>query len=206
MKNNKKFIPLNVQLFADNGSTDNAPAESGASETTTQVESQKEEKTYTRDELNVMLNAERKKAKEEGKNEALAEAKKKADAEKTEAEKLAKMSEDEKHNYELEKERKEKNEAISKLNAYELKEQATKIASEKEMDISLLNLIDYSNETADTVKNKLETIDSVIKKAVEKGINERLREKSPRQVSSPITSSDKDYLDKKYGKNPYYKK
>ncbi len=197
MKNNQKFMPLHIQLFADGEGTEVTPTDNGAVETPKE-EPKKEEKTYSRDEVNKMISAEREKIK--------AEIKKQADEEKTEAEKLAKMDADEKHKYELEKERKEKNDALSKLNAYELKDQATKMATEKEMDVSLLDLIDYSNETAETVKTKLETIDSVVKKAVEKGITERLREKSPRQVSNPISNSDKSYLDKKYEKNPYYKK
>lgn len=196
MEYNQKFMPLNIQLFADGEGTEVAPPENGVVETQKE-ESKKEEKTYSRDEVNKMISAERDKVK--------AEIKKQAEAEKTEAEKLAKMDADEKHRYELDKERKEKNEALSKLNAYELKDQATKIATEKEMDVSLLDLIDYSNETAETVKTKIETIDTVVKKAVEKGINERLREKSPRQVSSSVSNSDKEYLKQKYKNNPYFK-
>lgn len=48
---------------------------------------------------------------------------KEAEGKRTEAEKLAKMDEAEKHRYEIEKAEKEKNDALAKLNAYELKEQ-----------------------------------------------------------------------------------
>ena len=115
------------------------------------------------------------------------------------------MNAEEKHRYELEKIEKEKNDAIAKLNAYELKEQATKIASEKELDIALLNIIDYSKETADSIKTKIENIDDVFKKAVEKKINEKLQEKSPRNVSSAVTNADREYLKNKYKNNPYFK-
>ena len=69
------------------------------------------------------------------------------EAERTEAEKLAKMKEDERKNYEIEKARKEKEEAEAKLNAYELKEEAIKMANspETQVDVSLLNLIDFVN-------------------------------------------------------------
>ena len=53
------------------------------------------------------------------------------DAEKSEAEKLAKMNKEQKLEYEAQKERKEKEEAIASLNAYKLKDQALDIAKEK---------------------------------------------------------------------------
>lgn len=101
---------------------------------------------------------------------------------KSEAEKLAKMNAEEKNKYELEKERKAKEEALSKLNAYELKETALKIAKEKELDVSLLDVIDFSKETAETIKTKIETIDSVYKKAVEIGIKNGFKEETPKTV------------------------
>lgn len=198
MKNNQKRMPLTIQLFADGeGGEVGATTENVASVESSQGEAKKEEKTYSRDELNKIISAEREKVK--------AELIKDAEAKKTEAEKLAKMDADEKHRYELEKAEKEKNEALSKLNAYELKEQATKIAAEKELDISLLDIIDYSKETADSIKIKLDNIDAIFKKAVEKKVNERLQERSPRQVASSVTNSDKEYLKNKYKNNPYFK-
>lgn len=110
---------------------------------------------------------------------------------KSEAEKLAKMDADEKHKYELEKERKEKEDAISRLNAYELKEQAIKIAKEKELDISLLEIIDFKKETADTIKEKIETINSVYKKAVESGIKDAFKEKTPKYVADSSTQKQR---------------
>lgn len=202
MKNNRKMSLL-IQLFAENGgeSVAVASAENIANnETGKSQESssdKKSEKTYTRDELNKIISAERDKLK--------AELVKEAEEKKSEAEKLAKMDADEKHKYELAKAEKEKNDALAKLNAYELKEQATKIASEKELDISLLDIIDYAKETADSIKAKIENIDGVFKKAVEKRVNERLQEKSPRQVSSSVTNSDREYLKNKYKNNPYFR-
>ncbi|MBE6156982.1 MAG: DUF4355 domain-containing protein [Firmicutes bacterium] len=171
-------------------------------ENSTQVdvgtENKKAEKTYTRAELNKIISAEKEKIK--------AEIIQEAEAKKTEAEKLAKMDADEKHKYELEKAEKEKNDALSKLNAYELKEQAMKIATEKELDISLLELIDYGKENAETVKTKLETMKSVMDKAIEKEVNKRLQEKGPKQIHGMNFNSDQEYLNKKYGNNPYFNK
>lgn len=105
-----------------------------------------------------------------------------ADAKRTEAEKLAKMKDDEKHRYELEKATKEKDEAIAKLNAYELEKQAIKIATEKGLDISLLEDIDYTKQTADTISTIIDTKKEVFDKAVEKAINEKFKEKTPKVV------------------------
>ena len=76
---------------------------------------------------------------------------KEAEEKRTEAEKLAKMNAEEKHKYELEKAMKEKEEALSKLNAYELKEQATQLR--KGVAYSLLNVIDYTKKMLKVYKD-----------------------------------------------------
>ena len=119
-----------------------------------------------------------------------------AEVRKTEAEKLAKMDADEKHKYELEKERAEKQDAISKLNAYELKEEATKIASEKELPISLLSVIDYSKENAESIKTKIDEIEVVYKQAIQTGINDRMKEKTPKTVINGSTTDNDSEVDK----------
>ena len=107
---------------------------------------------------------------------------KEAEEKRTEAEKLAKMNAEEKHKYELDKLAKERDEATSRLNAYELKEQAIKIANEKELPISLLNVIDYTKENAESIKTKIDEIEVVYKQAIQSGINDRMKEKTPRTV------------------------
>lgn len=108
------------------------------------------------------------------------------ETEKTEAEKLAKMKSDEKLQYQLEKERKEKEEAIAKSNAYELKEQALKIASEKDLDVSLLTYFDFKTIKAEELKNKIDEISSAFNKAVEKAVSSRLKEDTPISTTSSI--------------------
>lgn len=108
------------------------------------------------------------------------------EAEKTEAEKLAKMKEDERKDYEIEKARKEKEEAEAKLNAYELKEEAIKMANapETQVDVSLLNLIDFRSIKAEQVEPTIKNIKKVFDSAVENEINKRLKETTPKTVSS----------------------
>lgn len=144
-----------------------------------QKEEPKKEKLYTRAEVENIKKAEREIILKE------------QEIKRTEAEKLAKMDAEEKHKYELEKERAEKQDAISKLNAYELKEEAVKIASGKGLPISLLNVIDYKKENAESIKTKIEEIEVVYKQAIQEGINDRMKEKTPKTVVENTTQINK---------------
>ena len=99
--------------------------------------------------------------------------------EKSEAEKLAKMNKEQKLEYQAQKAEKEKSDALAELNAYKLKEQALKIASDKGLDVSLLNFFDFSTAKADEINIKIDEISSAFNKAVEKAVNERLKEDTP---------------------------
>ena len=131
---------------------------------------------------------------------------KKAERERSEAEALAKMTEEEKHQHELHKLDEERKKAVDELNAYRLKDEASKIANEKGIDVSLLDLIDYSTASAENVKEKLDVIESAFSKAVEKAVNEKLKQPRPTQVRTEHTTSDKQFLDEKYKNNPYYRR
>ncbi len=110
---------------------------------------------------------------------AIDNAKVKWEEDKTEAEKLAKMKNDEKLQYQLDKSNKEKDDALAELNAYKLEKEAVKIASEKGLDVSLLDLIDFKTATAESINSNIENLNSVFNKAVEKAVNERLKEDTP---------------------------
>jgi hypothetical protein len=109
----------------------------------------------------------------------------------TEAEKLAKMDAEQKAKYELKKERERADEALAKLNAYELKSTAIKIAQEKGLDISLLEDIDYSKQTAETITTIIDTKKAVFDKAIEKAMNDKYKEKSPININSDVKSETK---------------
>lgn len=111
------------------------------------------------------------------------------DSEKSEAEKLAQMNEKQKLEYEAQKARKEKDTALAELNAYRLKEQAISIAGEKGLDVSLLNLIDFKTVTAEKLNENIDNLSVVFNKAVEKSVNERLKEETPITKTSGITGS-----------------
>jgi len=155
---------------------------SGTQTNTNNVNKQDDNKTLSFDEL-INTNKEYQSAYDKKVREAIETAKANwkeiMDNEKTEAEKLAKMNKEEKLEYQAQKAEQEKANALAKLNAYELKEQALKIASEKGLDVSLLNFFDFSTATADELSTKIDEISNAFNKAVERAVNERLKEDTP---------------------------
>ena len=101
------------------------------------------------------------------------------DNEKSEAEKLARMNKEQKLEYHAQKAEKEKLDALAELNGYKLKEQALKIASDKGLDVSLLNYFNFNTAKAEEINTKIDEIASAFNKAVERAVNERLKEDTP---------------------------
>lgn len=146
---------------------------------TKEVKEEKKEKTFTRDEVNKMISAEKDKIRKE------------LEAEKTEAERLAKLSSEERTQEEIKKLTDRANSAEAKLNAYQLKEETIK--NNTDIPVDLINLIDFGKDnTAELVKEKLDIIKQVYKKAVENGVNESLKEKTPVTKLSDTTTKKKN--------------
>lgn len=101
------------------------------------------------------------------------------DAEKTEAEKLAKMNKEQKLEYQAQKEKADKEKALAELNAFKLEKQAIQIASEKGLDISLLTFFNFETVKAEELNTKIDEVSSAFNKAVEKAVNEKLKEDTP---------------------------
>lgn len=139
----------------------------------------KAEKTFTRDEVNKMISAEKDKIRKE------------LEAEKTEAERLAKLSSEERLKEEMNNYKTRAEQSEAKLNAYELKEQTVKDNSD--IPVDLISLIDFAKyNTAELVKGQLDVIKAVYKKAVENGVNESLREKTPTTKLSDTVAKKKN--------------
>ena len=127
--------------------------------------------------------------------------------EKSEAEKLAKMDTDEKHQYELKQVQDELEKERAKNNAHDLRDAVTKIAEEKGVGLSLLEIFDFTKENADSMDKKIKILSSELDKRVEQRVNEILKEKSPKQVNSEgLGNANQSYMDEKYKNNPYYGK
>lgn len=96
-----------------------------------------------------------------------------------EAEKLAKMDEEQKRNYELEQ-WKERAEKAEKQNAIDnLRTETIKQASEKGISLDIIGTINFEYETAETIKSKLEVFEKAVKKEREIAINEYSKETPP---------------------------
>lgn len=114
------------------------------------------------------------------------------DAEKSEADKLAKMNKEQRLEYQAQKERADKEKALAELNAFKLEKQAIQIASEKGLDISLLTFFNFETVKAEELNTKIEEVSNTFNKAVEKAVNERLKEDTPTQKNGIEGSQPKD--------------
>lgn len=114
------------------------------------------------------------------------------DAEKTEAEKLAKMNKEQKLEYQAQKEKADKEKALAELNAFKLEKQAIQIASEKGLDISLLTFFNFETVKAEELNTKIEEVSSAFNKAVEKAVNERLKEDTPTEKAGFSNTKSKE--------------
>lgn len=110
----------------------------------------------------------------------------------SEAEKLAEMTEKQKQEYEYKKVLRERDDVLAKLNAYELKDQTLKIAEEKGLPASLVELLDFRVIKAEDVESKVDSLCDTFKKAVEMGVNERLKEPTPTTKTSGIQKAIKE--------------
>ena len=148
-------------------------AESVEKVETTQVQETKkeEEKTYTRDEVNKMINAEKLKERQAVITEY--------ENKKAEADKLAKMDEDQKLNYQLKEANKRADEAERKLNAMNLQAETIKQANAKGIPLELVQTLDFEKETAESISSKLEIFEKTSKSVREKAISEYSKEEPP---------------------------
>ncbi len=120
-----------------------------------------------------------------------------------EADKLAKMDEEQKKSYEVDKITKERDSAVSELNSYKLKDEALKQAREKGVDLELMETLDYTKETAESIKTKIEIFDKASKKIHEHAIEEYSKEPTPQTGDKLPSDSGKtgyEKFEEKYNK------
>ena len=117
-----------------------------------------------------------------------------ADEKISEAEKLAKMNDLEKKEYQQKKEAKELAKKEAELNKRELTAQAKADLAEKKLPAALADLLDYTN--ADTVKTSMETVVATYNGAVSAGVEERLKGGKPPKAATNNGSDDDKALNK----------
>lgn len=102
---------------------------------------------------------------------------KKAEKAKKEQDRLSKLSEDERAKAELENNRKELEAREAELKKKELKLEMVKVLTERNIPVQFLDyLVDTDNES--TMK-RITTFEKAYKKAIEDGVNEKLKGKPP---------------------------
>lgn len=134
--------------------------------------------------INQALQTREKKLKEQWKLEQ--------DSAKTEAEKLAQMTEKQKFEYQMKKQEEKNKELERKLNARDLRDEGLKIATTKEtaFDPEFLNLFSFENMTADELQTKTKLIKAIQDRIVEKTISEWSKEKNPYNPKSNNTGTN----------------
>ena len=141
-----------------------------------------ETKTYTEEEVQRLLQSESDKRV----TEALKKQAKKNEEKVREAEKLAKMSADEKYEYELEQ--REKAIAIKEkeLALAENKNVASKILADKGISLELVDFV--IAEDAETMKSNIDKLDKAFKKSVKNEVEKRLSSSVPKKnLGNPDT-------------------
>ena len=131
-------------------------------------------KTFTQDELNAIID----KRLERERRDAQA----RIDKAVTEAQKLAKMSADERAEHERQELQKKLAEREAEITKRELRAEAKSQLSDKGLPVELAEVLPYTD--ADTTNAALAAVEKVFRQAVEKGVTERLKGNAPK-VSQP---------------------
>lgn len=129
-------------------------------------------------------------------------AKWKAEQEKAESEakKLAKMNADEKQKYQQDQREKALDEREAELTRKEMTAEAKTMLSERDLPLDLVNVIDLTN--ADSVKQSVATIQTAWEKAVQKGVEERIKGNAPiEKAQGSVKINPFDNVASRYIKN-----
>ncbi len=179
----KQLAEYDLQFFAeDETGAEETTSETGAEETKTNenksfddfLEENKDFQSAFDSRVTKAIET-AKKNWEKAKNKELEDAR-------TEAQKLAKMSADEKAEHERQKREKELKERENALMARELKQGAKDLLIEKKLPVEFSDLIHYTD--AETTKSQIEKLETAFNSAVEAKVNERLKGKTPLGSSS----------------------
>ena len=142
---------------------------------TVETEQGQENKTYTQEEVNELLQREA----DRRVSEALKKQAKKNEEKVREAEKLAKMNEEEKYRYELEQREKAIEEKEKMIALMENKNEASKILSERGISLELVDFV--VAEDADTMKANIDLLDKCFKQSVKNEVEKRLSSSTPKK-------------------------
>ena len=174
-----KEFNYNLQLFAEG---DEGNAQGGEGATGEGAGDNNTPETFTKEEVDKMLQSETDKRVSEAiktsKSKWQEEFKSKIEQERKEAERLAKLSSDEKRQEELKKKNEEISQKESELRKRELKLDTINVLSEKQLPVEFSDFLMGNDAEATNVNIK--RFGEAFSKSIESAVNERLRGNSPK--------------------------
>lgn len=185
MKDLKLKFPLNIQLFADDGSGTNAPTDENdqGKEGTDKETGTQQSKTFTQEELDKIVQG--RIAKERKSWE------KQLEDQRTEAQKLESMSEKDKKKYQEAKRIKELDDREKAITKRELTAQAKVQLADKGIPTELAEILNFTD--ADSCKKSIEVVEKAFQTAVEKVVEEKIKGGSTMRKAKEI-ESEKDLI------------
>ena len=157
-----------------NERTQHMDTETTAQETS-QETTEQTPKTYTQEEVNELLQREG----DRRVTEAMKKAERKADARVKEAERLAKMNDEQKYQYELEQREKAIADKEKALALAENKAQASSILADRGISTKLVDMV--VAEDADKMMDNINLLDAAFKASVKAEVEKRLASKTPKK-------------------------
>ena len=149
-----------------------------------------ETKTYTQEEVDKMLQSE----VDRRITSALKKQAKSNEAKIKEAQKLAQMNESEKYEYELEQREKAIEEKEKALALAENKNEASRILADKGLSLSLVDFV--VAEDAETMNDRIKTLDKAFKESVKREVEKRLGSSAPKKNLPPDETITKEQAKK----------
>ena len=149
-----------------------------------------ETKTYTQEEVDKMLQSE----VDRRITSALKKQAKSNEAKIKEAQKLAQMNESEKYEYELEQREKAIEEKEKALALAENKNIASQILADKGLSLSLVDFV--VAEDAETMNDRIKTLDKAFKESVKREVEKRLGSSAPKKNLPPDETITKEQAKK----------
>ncbi|GLC87499.1 DUF4355 domain-containing protein [Lysinibacillus piscis] len=177
----KLLLTLNIQYFADEPPAD----DSSAGE-------ENPAPTYTEQDFQTRLQEELAKAKADHENEVATA--------RTEAEKLAKMTADQKATYELEKREQELATKEQKIAARELRSETLNMLADAKYNLPAEVIDLVLGADAETTTKNIETFKQVFDVAVQKSVEERLAGKSPSSGTPTTQNGQLDVIREQFAK------
>ena len=178
MQKNKFLIPLNIQLFAEKTNDEvgnNEEDIEGQDDHEDKNNDQDKPKTFTQQDVDKIVQGRIAKERKSWQKEL--------EDQKTEAEKLAGMTESQKKKYQEEKKLKNLDDREAAVTRRELTAQAKDTLADKGLPIEFADILNYRD--AESCNSSIEVVEKVFQNAVEKAVEERIKGgKPPKKVPS----------------------